>query len=159
LPLVVAVISAARSRVLLLDVGKVSEVIEDFVLSIPVTLRPCVVAVLPIVILIIEGAPFQNLKIARAENGIVNDGSLLEAWGLRKALILGSWLLLVAGRVASRLIVELFGWSRTSWKLYAATAFCLGDDCSSGAPVELDSGSDFAGKTIQRSCRMGEHLR
>ena len=26
-----------------------------------------------------------------------------------------------------------------SWKLYAATAFCLGDDCSSGAPVELDS--------------------
>ena len=44
LPLVVAVISAARSRVLLLDVGKVSEVIEDFVLSIPVTLRPCVVA-------------------------------------------------------------------------------------------------------------------
>ena len=62
---------------------------------------------LPIVILIIEGAPFQNLKIARAENGIVNDGSLLEAWGLRKALILGSWLLLVAGRVAPRLVVEL----------------------------------------------------
>ena len=40
LPLVVAVISAARPRVLLLDVGKVPEVVEDIVLSIPVTLRP-----------------------------------------------------------------------------------------------------------------------
>ena len=44
LPLVVAVVSATGSRVLLLDVGKVSEVMEDVVLSIPVTLRPCVVA-------------------------------------------------------------------------------------------------------------------
>jgi len=82
LPLVVAVISAPWSRVLLLDVGKVSEVVEDVILSIPVTLRPRVVAVLPVVIFVIEGAPFQNLKIARSENGIVNDGSLLEAWGL-----------------------------------------------------------------------------
>jgi len=40
LPLVVAVVSAARPRVLLLDVGKVPEVVEDIVLSIPVTLRP-----------------------------------------------------------------------------------------------------------------------
>ena len=40
LPLVVAVISATRPRVLLLDVGEVSEVVEDVVLSIPVTLRP-----------------------------------------------------------------------------------------------------------------------
>merc|ERR1719264_786281 len=39
-PLVVAVISATRPRVLLLDVGEVSEVVEDVVLSIPVTLRP-----------------------------------------------------------------------------------------------------------------------
>ena len=44
LPLVVAVISVPWSRVLLLDVGKVSEVMEDVVLSISITLRPCVVA-------------------------------------------------------------------------------------------------------------------
>ena len=44
LPLVVAVISATRPRVLLLDVGKVSEVMEYVVLSIPVTLRSWVVA-------------------------------------------------------------------------------------------------------------------
>jgi len=67
------------------------------------------VAVLPVVILIIEGAPFKNLKIARSENGIVNDGSLLKAWGLRKALILRGWLLLVAGGVAARLVELLAG--------------------------------------------------
>ena len=103
LPLVVAVISVPWSRILLLDVGKVSEVVEDVVLSISITLRPCVVAekkvfslswiclqnlpppVLPVVILIIEGASFKNLKIARSENGIVNDGTLLEARWLGKA--------------------------------------------------------------------------
>lgn len=109
LPLVVAVISVPWSRVLLLDVGKVSEVMEDVVLSISITLRPCVVAVLPVVILIIEGASFKNLKIARSENGIVNDGTLLEARWLGKALIMWCRLLLVAGRVAPRLMELLAG--------------------------------------------------
>jgi len=67
------------------------------------------VAVLPVVILIIEGASFQNLKIARAENGIVNDGSVLETRRLRKALILRARLLLIARRVAPGLVELLAG--------------------------------------------------
>ena len=65
--------------------------------------------VLPVVILIIEGASFKNLKIARSENGIVNDGTLLEARWLGKALIMWCRLLLVAGRVAPRLMELLAG--------------------------------------------------
>ena len=64
---------------------------------------------MPVVILIVEGAPLQNLKIARSENGIVNDGSLLETLGLRKALILRDWLLLVAVGVAPLLMELLAG--------------------------------------------------
>ena len=87
--------------------------------------------VLPVVILIIEGAPFQNLKVARAENGIVNEGSgRLEARRLREALILGGRLLLVARRVApgqllARLVLEiqLYCLVTTLWVVYWTATF------------------------------------
>ena len=88
--------------------------------------------VLPVVILIIEGASFKNLKIARSENGIVNDGTLLEARWLGKALIMWCRLLLVAGRVAPRLMellaglvlkIQLYCLVTTLWVVYWTATF------------------------------------
>ena len=97
--------------------------------------------VLPVVILIIEGAPFQNLKVARAENGIVNEGSgRLEPRRLREALILGGRLLLVARRVApgqllARLVLEiqLYCLVTTLWVVY----------WTEQPSLEVDSGTIF----------------
>lgn len=55
--------------------------------------------VLPVVVLVVEGASFEYLKVSRPKNGIVDNRSVLEPRRLREALVVRVCFLLVGGGV------------------------------------------------------------